>query len=193
MKWVLIALMTLSLTPMAQSQQNYVKNRVVGAGELGQYLLELQGVDGGSTGFTLTVISGNLAPAFTQSFNALAHGWCKDPILAWCRPAYFPIGVKIITGEAGRESFRVPATPGSGLPLILTAWSAEVWVLKDNPSKSVWLVQNTDPQKEAIIIGGLLDGSASFATITEAPGLATAMYKQLLLDAVISRATRWTP
>jgi hypothetical protein len=186
-----MVLLSLSLSVMAQQQ--YVKNRVVGASELGQYLLDLQGVDGANKGFNLTVISGNLAPAFTQSFNALAHGWCKDPILLWCRPAYFPIGVKILTGEAGKESFRVPATPGTGLPLVLTSWAAEVWVLKDNPSKTVWLLQNSDPQKESIIIGGLLDGSATTATITEAPALATTMYKQLLLDAVISRATRWTP
>ena len=196
MKPILIALfLSLTLLTLATAQQQpAVTQRTLDASALGTYLLSLQPKDAAPAQYNLTVIAGTLPSAFTTAFDALTHGWCQDALFLWCRPAHYPIPVTIITGEAGKESFRVPATNQRlALPTALSGGAAEVWVVKDNPAQAIWLVRSSNPEKEAILIGGLLSGVGGTAQLTSAPGIATAMHRQLLLDAVKTRATRWQP
>ena len=194
MRYLLIALFFLITLATAQQQQPGITQGTLTAGDLSTYLLSLQPKDGAPAQYNLTVVASTLPSAFTTAFDALTHGWCQDPILLWCRPAHYPIPVTVITGESGKESFRVPATSQRlALPSALSGGAAEVWVVKDNPAQAIWLVRSSKPEQEAILIGGLLSGVGGSAQLTAAPGIATAMHRQLLLDAVKSRATRWQP
>lgn len=194
MKLFLAFLLTLTMVAVAQTTQPAITNTTLDTAGLGKYLLSLQPKSPASSGFNLTVIAPNLPSAFTNSFDALTHGWCENPGFLSCSPSHYPIAVKILTSRVGRESFRVPATWRTlSLPLALSGNAAEVYVVANNPTQAIWLVRNTDPSKEAILMGGLLSGSSSSAQLISGPGIASTMYNQMLLDQIMARAERWQP
>jgi hypothetical protein len=122
------------------------------------------------------------------------HGWCENPGFLSCNPAHFPIVVTIITGVQTVEMFRVPATSKTlALPGGLSSLAAPVWTLTNMPNKGLWLVMTPRPEDESIIVGSLLDGSGSSAQQYKGTGIATAMYKQSLIDTIIAQAGRWYP
>jgi hypothetical protein len=194
MKFFVVLLFSLTLIAAAQPIQPAITNSTLDAAGVGKYLLSLQPKSPVASGFNLTVIAPVLPSAFTSSFDALTHGWCENPGFLSCNPSHFPIAVKILTSQAGQESFRVPATWRTlSLPLALSGNAAEVYVVKNNPAQAIWLVRNTDPNKEAILMGGLLSGTTSSAQLIAGPGIASAMYTQMLLDEIMARAVRWQP
>ena len=194
MKRLFVAVLTVAcalVSAFAQSTQP--SRRTLTVGDVGAYLLALQPKELGVAAPRLVVIAPSLHSSLVSSFDSLAHGWCENPVLLWCNPAHLPVDVTIITGTSTTASWLVPARTGNGLPGSLTPRAAAVWTLKDAPGRGVWLVLTPRLEDEALLIGGVVDGGGASAELIQAPGLASAMYKQLFVDAVISRATRWTP
>jgi hypothetical protein len=175
--------------------QQAVQQKSLNASELGKYLLSLQPKSLGVSEYTLVVIAPFLPSGFVSNFDALAHGWCENPgLIPLCNPSHFPITVNILTGERGKESFRVPATWKTiAIPFVLSGNAATVYVVRDNPSQAIWLVRSSRPENEAIVMGGLLNGTGDTAQLIQGPGIASTMYQQMLLGEVIARATRWQP
>jgi hypothetical protein len=195
MKRVFIGILLLvsSLTALAQTVPQPTR-RTMTVGEVATYLLSLQPKAPTNSSTRLVVIAPFLHPSLSSSFDALVHGWCENPFFFSCSPAHYPISVTIITGASTVEWFRVPATPKTlALPGGVSQHAAPMWMLKDAPKKGVWLVLTPRLEDEAVLIGGLLDGSSATAELVNAPGLASAMYKQLFVETLIAQATRWNP
>ena len=169
-------------------------SRVVNVNGLAQFLKDLQPKNPQDPGGRLEVVAAYLHPALVGSFDAMAHGWCEGSVFLGCGISHYPISVTILTGEASRDFFRVPATEKFlALPGGLSRHAAAVYLLKKTPSSAVWLVWGTKPFEEYVITGPLLNGTGDTATIVKAPALATTMHRQMFLSELVSQSPRWRP
>jgi hypothetical protein len=182
-------------------------SRVVSVNGLAQFLKDLQPKSPRDPGGKLEVVAAYLHPSLVGSFDAMAHGWCEGLVFLGCGISHYPISVTILTGEASRDFFRVPATEKFlALPGGLSRHAAAVYLLKKTPSSAVWLVWGTKPleaaqarevlvsgQDEYLITGPLLNGTGDTATIVKAPALATTMHRQMFLSELVSQSPRWRP
>jgi hypothetical protein len=142
----------------------------------------------------LTVIAANLNPALQTTVNALAHGWCENPVLVWCGAVHPPIAMRVLTGE-GVSAWWLEAAQDrfDALPGALSRRRAEVILLKTTPTRTVWLLEDAKDGDWLVTGRGLDAYLADDITVVRAPGLATAMLKQLFVDQVIQTGRRWEP
>jgi hypothetical protein len=169
-------------------------SRMVNLNGLTQFLKDLQPKTPRHPGGRLEVVAAYLHTALVGSFDAMAHGWCEGSVFLGCGISHHPISVTILTGEASRDFFRVPATETFlALPGGLSRHAAAVYLLKKTPSSTVWLVWGIKPLEEFLITGPLLNGTGDTATIVKAPALATTMHRQMFLSELVSQSPRWRP
>ncbi|NJK43619.1 MAG: hypothetical protein HC933_04505 [Pleurocapsa sp. SU_196_0] len=142
----------------------------------------------------LTIIAANLNPALQTTVNALAHGWCENPVLFWCGAIHFPIPMRVLTGEnVASWWLQAAQLVYDQIPGALTQRRAEVILLKTTPSRTVWLLEDAKDGDWLVTGRGLDTYLADDITVIKAPGLATAMLKQLFVDQVIQTGRRWEP
>ena len=194
MKSLSIALLVVLCTTLSLAQTAKPEPQTLNEAQVAAYLLGLQpqGMTGNVT--RMLVMAPYLSPTLQNSFDALVHGWCENPGFLSCNPAHFPINLTIITGIQNVEWFRVPATAKTlALPGGLSSHSATVWTLKNTPTQGVWLIMTPKLEDESVIVGALLNGSGNTVQQFKGMGIATGLYKQLLIDTIISQAQRWQP
>ena len=169
------------------------ESREVDAGGLALFLKDLQPKSNREAGGRLEVVASYLHPALVGSFDAMAHGWCEGQVFLGCGTSHFPISVTILTGNATREFFRVPATEKwLALPGGLSRHAAPVYLLKNPPSSAVWLAWGRNGE-QFVLTGPLLNGTGGTATIIKAASLATVLHKQMFLSELINQSSRWRP
>ena len=195
MKKILAIMLVLCCATFSLAQTTMPpKPETLNESQLAAYLLSLQpqGMTGGVS--KMLVMAPYLPPTLQNSFDALVHGWCENPGFLSCNPAHFPINLTIITGIQNVEWFRVPATAKTlAIPGGLSSHAATVWTLKNTPNQGVWLIMTPKLEDESVIVGALLNGSGNTVQQFKGTGIATGLYKQLLIDTIISQAQRWQP
>lgn len=182
-------LVCLALAPSGSSQQTNISNERLSVAQFADRIVRTP-----RNNLRLTIIAANLNPALSNTVNALAHGWCENPILLFCGAVHRPIPMRVLTGEpVSAWWLKAAQAIFDEIPGSLTRRRAEVILLKTTPSRTVWLLEDSKDGDWLVTGRGLDSYLADDITLIRAPGLATAMLKQLFVDQVIGSGTRWEP
>jgi hypothetical protein len=145
------------------------------------------GYDGQAT--RLTIIGRHYPSDIINSMRSLIYGWkdCENSFLCLGGTAYFPIEVRIITGEAGRAYFeQFSVGQGIAIPGInFNTYRAKVYSLKNAPKNTIWLVEH--PRGDYLFSGGLLEGKGTTTSAVRSLGLASTILVRMEIDKLLTQ------